>query len=153
VLGQLRSVEIQASRGDRIADWRASSQALVAVRDFGSAEDRIGSKAAVQGCSAPLRHSPQHPGKQTYRAHKKPGRLPRRRAAQTDAERFSRPHGGLIGVSACLPTTRSVVSAADWRGCKALTWSVQGAKSVSGVTTADSRQPATPGRGRQTKLG
>jgi hypothetical protein len=45
------------SRGERVADWRASSQGLVAVRDFGSANDRIGSmllkKSQIAGANFP----------------------------------------------------------------------------------------------------
>jgi hypothetical protein len=33
---------------DRIADWRTSGQGLAALRDFGPANDRIGSKAGIR---------------------------------------------------------------------------------------------------------
>jgi hypothetical protein len=38
---------------------------IAALRHFGPAYDGFGSKAVVQGCPTPVRHSPQYPSKQT----------------------------------------------------------------------------------------
>ena len=43
---------------DRIADWRTSGQGLAALRDFGPANDRIGSKAGIRRGQLNVRFTP-----------------------------------------------------------------------------------------------